>query len=212
MKCELDVLIHILLDGHKRTHLPNGILPRSDLGIETLVVPPGFGPGLRVSKTPVQPIHHRTILLERMTRQGIEPRANDDSDIRFRLFTSHPFASSIERVCRLSFTLESLQGNQQPDHTRWVSFRVWFAIYGNTLHAVGYAAPWVCFPPSSAQHVLGTSQRHNTFLWRVNDGVCDIPQLTSISTSGFEPRSHSFRVFCLFELFVPNLHVNYARP
>ena len=35
LKCELDVLIHILLDGHKRTHSRNGILPRSDLGIET---------------------------------------------------------------------------------------------------------------------------------------------------------------------------------
>lgn len=31
----------------------------------------------------------------KMTRLGIEPRASDDSDIRFRLFTSHPFASGL---------------------------------------------------------------------------------------------------------------------
>lgn len=29
------------------------------------------------------------------------------------------------------------------------------------IHAVGYAAPWVCCPPSSAQHVLGTC------IWRL---------------------------------------------
>lgn len=44
---------------------------------------------------------------------------------------------------------------QQPDHTRWICFAS-----GDpprpTLHAVGYAAPWVRCSPSSAQHVLGT--------------------------------------------------------
>lgn len=59
LKCEPDVLIHILLDEQADSP-PNGILPKSDFGIETLVVPPGFGPGLRVSKTPVQPLHHGT--------------------------------------------------------------------------------------------------------------------------------------------------------
>ena len=110
LKCELDVLIHILLDGHKRTHSRTAFYQGATLALKLgapiqvrldpilhywvgltfpvmelpkhveivymkLVVPPGFGPGLRVSKTPVQPLHHGTMLLERVTRQGIEPRA-----------------------------------------------------------------------------------------------------------------------------------------
>ena len=47
---------------------------------------------------------------------------------------------------------------------------------------IGSTVPWVCYPPSSAQHVLGTSQRHNTFLWRVNGVVRDIPQYWTQAT------------------------------
>lgn len=36
------------------------------------------------------------LCLLKVTRQGLEPRANNDSDLRFRLFTSHPFASSLK--------------------------------------------------------------------------------------------------------------------
>ena len=80
----------------------------------------------------------------------------------------------------------------QPDPTSGVSFLVWFPNVGKRYVDIGSTAPWVCYSPSSAQHVLGTSPTadSSTSCWLAY-GVCDIPQSTSISTSGFEPRSHS---------------------
>ena len=58
-----------------------------------LVVPLGFAPRPYTFKGCRTAIIPWNIFERKMTLLGIEPRASDDSNIRFRLFTSHPFAS-----------------------------------------------------------------------------------------------------------------------
>jgi len=113
--------------------------------------------------------------------------------------------------CLLHWNLCRETNNQ----TRLAGFRFSSGMpYGIAIHGYRLHCSLGQTYPSSAQHVLGTSQRHNTFLWRVNGGVRDIPQYWSQATRrdsdhGLPPYE---RYSILFELFVSNPHVTNNTP